>query len=92
MWKSFAIYRCTLGATRALPAGRAVLLGMEVGQSGIRINQARGHCHRIKHIYGTCLDKWFDKLFAKSSAERNELCAIFEGLGTADDYVDCRDE
>lgn len=66
---------------------RAVLLGMEVGQAEIRINEARGHCHKIKHIYDAYLDKLFDKLFAKSSAQRNELRAAFDGLGTADDYM-----
>ena len=31
--------------------GRIVLLGMEVGQSYLRVNEARGHCHKIKNIY-----------------------------------------
>lgn len=66
---------------------RTILLGMEVGGSVIRINETRGHCHKIKHIYDAHLDKWFDKLFAKSSAERNALATLFEGLGTADDYM-----
>jgi hypothetical protein len=71
----------------SIRAGRAVLLGMEVGQSAIRINEARGHCHRIRQIHDAHLDKWFDKLFAKSPAERNRLRTLFDGLGTADDYM-----
>jgi hypothetical protein len=67
--------------------GRAILLPMEVGQSAIRINEARGHCHKIKHIYDAYLDKWFDKLFTQSSAERNQLRTTFDALGTADDYM-----
>lgn len=66
---------------------RAVLLGMEVGQSMIRINEARGHCHKIKNIYDAYLDKWFDRVFATNSSERNQLASAFAGLGTADDYI-----
>src|SRR5262245_25626552 len=50
---------------QSIAHGRAVLLGMEVGHSAIRINEARGHCHKIKHIYDKYLDKLFDKVFAK---------------------------
>ena len=67
--------------------GRAVLLGMEVGQSAIRINEARGHCHKIKHIYSKYLEKRFNRLFAKSTAELNKLRTVFDGLGTTDDYM-----
>jgi hypothetical protein len=67
--------------------GRAVLLGMEVGHSAIRINEARGHCHKIKRIYDEHLDKLFDRVFGKSSVERNQLRTIFDGLTTADDYM-----
>jgi hypothetical protein len=71
----------------SIARGRAVLLGMEVGQSEIRINEARGHCHKIKHIYDAHLDKWFDKVIGKTTAERNQLSTIFDGLGSADDYM-----
>jgi hypothetical protein len=72
---------------QSIAQGRAALLGMEVGQAAIRINETRGHCHKIKHIYDAYLDKLFDKLFAKSPAERNQLRTAFDGLGTADDYM-----
>jgi hypothetical protein len=67
--------------------GRTVLLGMEVGQSIIRINELRGHCHKIKNVYDAYLDKWFDRVFSTGSAERNQLATAFAGLGTADDVI-----
>lgn len=60
---------------------------MEVGQSIIRINEARGHCHKINNIYDAYLDKWFDRVFTSSSPERNQLATAFAGLGTTDDYI-----
>jgi hypothetical protein len=67
--------------------GRAVLLGMEVGQSSIRINEARGHCHKIKNIYDKYLDAWLDQVLQSNSAERNQLSTLFSGLTTGDDYI-----
>ncbi len=67
--------------------GRAVLLQMEVGYSAIRINDARGHCHKIKHIHEAYLDKWFDNLVGQFTSERDQIRTIFNGLGTADDYM-----
>jgi len=74
-------------ASQPISRERTVLLGMEVGQSTVRINEARGHCHKIRNIYEAHLDKWFDRVFSANSAERNSLRTIFEGLGTADDYM-----
>jgi len=70
----------------SIARGRGVLLGMEVGQSAIRINEARGHCHKIKNTYDAYLDKWFDRAFG-NSAERKSLRTIFDGLTTADDFM-----
>ena len=72
---------------QSIAPGRVVLLGMEVGHSAVRINEARGHCHKIRNIYHAHLDKWFDRVFSGSSAERNSIRTIFDGLGTADDYM-----
>jgi hypothetical protein len=58
-----------------------------VRKSLVRINEARGHCHRMKRIYDVYLDKWFDRVFHANSPERNQLATIFGGLGTADDYI-----
>lgn len=71
----------------SIARGRGTLLGMEAGQSAIRINEARGHCHKIKHIYDTYLDTWFDQVFKSDSVERNQLRTIFSGLTTSDDYI-----
>ena len=68
----------------AIIQGRAVLLGMEVGQSRIRMNEARGHCAKIKNIYEKYLNGWFDRVFG-SSAERESMRGIFDNIGTADD-------
>jgi hypothetical protein len=37
--------------------------------------------HKIKRIYDAHLDKLFDRLFGKSSAERNQLRTIRIGYG-----------
>jgi hypothetical protein len=71
----------------SIARGRAVLLGMEVGHSAVRINEARGHCHKIKNTYDAYLDKWFDRVFSSGSPERNQLSTLFDGLTTADDYI-----
>jgi hypothetical protein len=71
----------------SIASGRGVLLGMEVGHSAIRINEARGHCHKIKNAYDAYLDKWFDRVFKTNSPERNQLSTLFDGLTTADDYI-----
>ena len=67
--------------------GRGVLLGMEVGQSAIRINEARGHCHKIKNIYDKYLNTWFDNVFQPNSPENVALIDAFGSLTTADDYI-----
>lgn len=66
--------------------GRTILLELEGGRSAIRIGELRGHCHKIKNIYDTYLDKWFARVF-KDRSERNELRNAFDGLGTSDDYI-----
>jgi hypothetical protein len=71
----------------SMALGRTILLGMEVGHSAIRINEARGHCHKIKSIYDAHLDKWFNKIVGESTPERNQLSTAFGGLGTTGDYI-----
>lgn len=63
---------------------RAVLLGMEVGQSRIRMHEARGHCSKIKNIYAKHLSGWFDRVFGTPS-ERDDVQRLFERMGTVDD-------
>lgn len=66
--------------------GRAVLLGMEVGQSRIRMHEARGHCAKIKNIYQKHLNGWFDRVF-KNETDNKDLKNFFEDIGTADDAI-----
>jgi hypothetical protein len=65
--------------------GRAVLLGMEVGQSRIRINEARGHCHKIANIYEKYIRRWFQDVLQKEEA--NKLKDVFENLSSADSLM-----
>jgi hypothetical protein len=74
----------------SITPGRGVLLEMEGGQSMIRINETRGHCHKIKSIYDTYLNPWFDRVFKEKNSERNELDTMFGGVGglnDSDDYI-----
>lgn len=62
--------------------GRAVLLGMEVGQSRIRMNEARGHCHKIGNIYRKYLKRWFQN--ALEPADAAQLESLFTSLSCCD--------
>lgn len=66
--------------------GRNVLLGMEVGQSRIRMHEARGHCAKIKNIYQKHLNGWFDQVFGNETGNQ-DLKNFFEDIGTADDAI-----
>ena len=63
-------------------AGRTVLLGMEAGQSMVRMGEARGHCHKIGHIYDKYLKRWFHDVLDKNEAQ--QLDFLFDTLNTAD--------
>lgn len=52
--------------------GRSVLLGLEVGHSMIRMNEARGHCHRIGNIYEKHLKRWFHAVLDSNEASQLE--------------------
>jgi hypothetical protein len=54
----------------------------------IRINETRGHCHKIKSIYDTYLNPWFDRVFKEKNSERNELDTMFGGVGGLNDGYD----
>lgn len=66
-------------------AGRSVLLGMEAGQSMVRMGEARGHCHKIGNIYDKYLKRWFHDVLDKSEAQ--QLHFLFDTLNTADSAV-----
>jgi hypothetical protein len=65
--------------------GRTVLLGLEVGQSMIRMNEARGHCHKIGNIYETHLKRWFHSILDAQDTSRLEW--LFDNVKTADSVM-----
>jgi hypothetical protein len=56
--------------------GRRVLLDLEVGKAMIRINESRGHCHKIRNIYEAYLDKWFSRVL--DSSETAGIRSLFD--------------
>jgi hypothetical protein len=66
----------------ALASGRAVLLGLEAGQSRVRMGEARGHCHKIGNIYRAYLQRWFASVLDPGEAQQMEY--VFDRLSTAD--------
>jgi len=68
----------------SIERGRAVLLGMEVGQSIIRINEARGPCHDFKHVYDARLSMSGSTSYLSSPLLSGmTLRTTFERLGIA---------
>ena len=63
-------------------AGRTVLLGMEAGQSMVRMGEARGHCYKINTIYDKYLKRWFHD--ALDQKEAQQLDFLFDTLNMAD--------
>jgi len=61
---------------------RTVLLALEGGQVSARINEARGHCHKIENIYVRYLDPWFGRVL--SSAEQTMTRDLFSRFGRSD--------
>lgn len=47
----------------ALAKGSKVLLDIDSGLLGAEVQRGKGHCHLIRHIHDTCLDKWFESVF-----------------------------
>jgi hypothetical protein len=61
---------------------RTVLLTLEGGQVSARINEARGHCHKIENIYLRFLDPWFGRVL--SPAEQEMTRELFRRFGQSD--------
>ena len=73
------------GSDESVIQGRIVLLGTEVGQSYLRVNEARGHCHKIKNIYDKYLKRWFAEVLNKS--EQDQFETLFDHLTNADSIM-----
>lgn len=65
---------------------RQVLLALESGQLRVRMNESRGHCHKIWNIYQNHLERWFHKVL--SPEEAADMQRLFEALS----YGDCQME
>jgi hypothetical protein len=61
---------------------RMVLLTLESGQLNMRVNEARGHCHKIANIYYKYLDRWFQRVL--SSSESAMMADVFSELSNLD--------
>jgi hypothetical protein len=61
---------------------RKILLTLEGGEISTRINEARGHCHKITNIYNRFLNPWFGRVLQPS--EQGMLRDLFDRFGTAD--------
>jgi hypothetical protein len=64
---------------------RARLLTLEGGQIQTRVNEARGHCHKIGNIYQRYLSRWFHD--ALTPAEADLLDQIFRDFTYADNSM-----
>jgi hypothetical protein len=62
---------------------KKALIAIVSGGMIIRINDARGHCKRIKRIYEAHLDKWFRKKL--KATEYSEMKNLFFSLSIYDD-------
>jgi hypothetical protein len=67
-------------------ADRTVLVGMEAGQSMLRMGEARGHCHKIWNIYQNHLDRWFHRVL--SPQEAADMQRLFEALSYGDSQME----
>lgn len=62
---------------------KKILYDLEGGMLKARIEEARGHCKKIKLIYETYLDKWFKEIFGNST-EYNTISNLFLQLSVYD--------
>jgi hypothetical protein len=62
---------------------RAMLLNLEAGAVEMRVEEARGHCHKIENVYWKYLHRWFER--ALRPAEAHMLQDIFSELTVADE-------
>ena len=68
-----------------LGKAKAVLIGLEGGETETRIEKSRGSCKKITNIYERYLRPWFAKALNKDEAE--ELRALFREMADFDSYM-----
>ena len=66
-------------------AERVALLRLEGGQISTRIDEARGHCHKIANIYHRFLDPWFQRILSRG--ELDTLRNLFDLLASSDECM-----
>jgi hypothetical protein len=69
----------------ALNKGSEVLLKIEGGSLLVTVKQGRGHCHVIGNIFGTYLDRWFQRVL--NGKDLDAVRDVFYMLSNADDDV-----
>ena len=63
---------------------RSMLVALEGGALRVRMEEARGHCHKIGNVYDKYLKTWFDAISVLTSDEKLGLHALFMDLSTND--------
>ena len=69
-----------------LAEDRQVLLALESGQLRVRMNESRGHCHKIWNIYQNHLERWFHKVLSPDEAA--DMQRLFEALSYGDSQME----
>ena len=56
---------------------RRKLLALQNGLLSVRIENARGHCEKIKRIYHEHLETWFNEVFRSDNAKLEQIKSLF---------------
>jgi hypothetical protein len=65
-------------------SSKKILFDIQSGAMQVRISEASGSCSKIKRIYNSYLDTWFQKKFRKGSQEYIEVQGAFVQLSEYD--------
>lgn len=68
----------------ALAKNSKILLQLGGGGLLVKVQEGRGHCSVIGHIYATYLDRWFEKVFLGKNDELAMMRGVFLDLANAD--------
>jgi hypothetical protein len=66
----------------ALTKGSKMLLDISNGKLEAKVEEGRGHCYRIEHIYGQHLNRWLTRIFKRDALA--QFSEVFARLGSAD--------
>ena len=68
-----------------LPKAKAILIGLEGGETQARMEKSRGSCSKITNIYERYLRGWFSRVLDNTEAE--QLRALFREMADFDSYM-----